>query len=91
MITFSAVQDFLYFVQAWQVASKLRALLDCMEVPRYRKNVTELHNLQWLASNLGNDNYHHHLYPEAKRLYTLLFDDSRYRALKAEMWRCDWC
>lgn len=91
MIPFSGVQDFLYFVQAWQIASKLLAFLDCMDVPRYRKRVDELHNLQWLARNLHINNSEHHLYEEARRLLAFLFNDSRYRELKREMWRTEIC
>jgi len=83
----SGVQDFLYFVQAWQVATRLRVLLDCMDVPDYRKRIDEIHNLQWLDRNIGINNSFHKDYGEVRWLLALLFDDSRYRALKWEMWR----
>lgn len=82
-----AVWEFLYWAQTVKIASKLSALLDCMNIPSYRKSVGDLHMLQWLDRNIHVQNQNHHLYPEARRLLSLLFNDSRYHALKWDWWR----
>jgi hypothetical protein len=82
-----AFQNVLYFMHAWKIASKLMSYLECMNIPNYRMNSVELHNLLWLARNLHIGNKDHHLYEEARRLIGDLLGDSRYRALKWETWR----
>ena len=82
-----AFWEFLYWAQTVKAAAKLSMCLDCMNIPVYRKTVGEVHHLQWLDRNMHIYNDSHYLYPEARRLLTLLFNESRYRVLKWDWWR----
>ncbi|HIE84370.1 MAG TPA: hypothetical protein EYQ00_11245 [Dehalococcoidia bacterium] len=57
--------------------SALRTMLEIMEVPEFRHDVTKMHNVRWLSRNLRSDRDQHPLLNTAMDLVIWILKNNR--------------